>query len=673
MYGTTNVFIRWSFWIGYLLLAQAISATVYAQTTTQDQRYTDSLEAIVQRTGEDTAKAAALNQLSDYWSEKDSGRAVGYAHRALALSQKDRYYTAASHFFLGGAYFYLDSEKSKSEYLRVINLLQKDSTPRALSLLARAWHNYGALLQRSDDDKAYMEILLTHTIPLALAARDTLRVGLDYFGVAQVFSNIHDYDKAIDYYELAIHTLSSLSVRGTELASCYTNLAKMYLYKKDFPPAKPYLDSAKQILSTLPPSFDEVDYLMTSGMYYFHRHQWKDAFDALDQALSLAETLHLPYAANSVLFQKFKALTEAKRYAEAKDVLLQVYRDSISNHNAANRLMFLYNLAQTDAKMGHMHNAYDWLSQYATLADTLNSQKINSDIAGLEIKYESEKKQREILSLQNENKQQQLILQQSRFTTYLLITGIILLLLICAIILLLYRNRKRRALQEARLYQQQLKQIEQDHQLRVYNALLEGQEQERRRMARDLHDGLGGMLAGVKLKLSDIAENQQSGNDMELYKVINQLDNSVQELRRIARNMMPETLIRFGVVTALRELCSSLQTPSLRIEFQAYQLSEKIPQSVQITIYRIVQELLTNAVKHGQPSNILVQCSQNEDRVFITVEDDGQGFDATAPQLGKGIGLSNIQTRINYLDGKLDIQAKPGEGTIVNVEVNASE
>lgn len=668
-----NTILRVNYFIWLVLLWQAIASNALAQSPAQERHYNDSLEVMLQAARQDTQKAAILNQLSDYWSEKDAAKSVNYALRSLQLSKGYTYSTAAAHFYLGGAYFDTNIERSKKEYLLAIALLKKDSSRVALSLLGRAWHNYGALLQRQDSSKAYMDILLNYTIPLARAAKDTLREGIDYYSIGQVFNNVLDYDKAIAYYNQAIRLLSMLDKRGNELATCYTDIAKAYIYKKNYSPAKPYLDSAWKILAGLPPSYDHEDYFTTSGMYYYHMHQWKQAFTALDKALSLARSLRLPYEVNSVLFQEYNAFTEAKRYAEAKKVLLKVYQAPVSIANPENRIMFLYNLAQTDARMGNMKGAYNWLQQYAELADSINYKKMRSDITGLEIKYQSEKKQREILSLQNENKRQQLGLQENRFLNYLLVAGMLFLLLICLIILMLYRNKKRSALQEARLYQEQINQVEQAQQLKVYDAMLAGQEQERSRLARDLHDGLGGMLAGVKLKLSDIVENHQQSNDMELYKVVSQLDNSVLELRRIARNMMPETLIRFGLETALKELCDSLQTPSLRIEFQSYHLRKDIPQPVQITIYRIVQELLTNALKHAQASAVLVQCSQNENRMFITVEDDGEGFDVKLPQHNKGLGLSNIQNRINYLKGKIEIQSSPGEGTTVNVEVNANE
>lgn len=159
----------------------------------------------------------------------------------------------------------------------------------------------------------------------------------------------------------------------------------------------------------------------------------------------------------------------------------------------------------------------------------------------------------------------------------------------------------------------------------------------------------------------------------EIRKAIAQLDGSIDELRRIARNMMPETLLRFGMKTALKELCDSLLTPSLQVEFQSYQLSENLPEVVQMNVYRIIQELITNAIKHGKASNILVQCSQNGSRIFITVEDNGSGFEQDKWHFKGGIGLKNNKNRIDYLQGKLEIESSVDEGTIVNVEVNVYE
>jgi two-component system, NarL family, sensor kinase len=191
-------------------------------------------------------------------------------------------------------------------------------------------------------------------------------------------------------------------------------------------------------------------------------------------------------------------------------------------------------------------------------------------------------------------------------------------------------------------------------------------------LAGDLHDGLGGMLARVKINLSKLATHNHEPTTMtpDLNKVIDQLDNSVNELRRIARNMMPESLVSLGLEAALNDMCTSLTSDTTHINFQAFDISNAIAKDTQSTIYRIVQELLTNAIRHAKASQIVVQCSQNGNAFFITVEDNGIGFDAKAIHLKNGIGLSNVKSRVDYLGGKIDIASAVGDGTTINVELN---
>ena len=202
--------------------------------------------------------------------------------------------------------------------------------------------------------------------------------------------------------------------------------------------------------------------------------------------------------------------------------------------------------------------------------------------------------------------------------------------------------------------------------------MLDGEEHERERVARDLHDGLGGMLAGVKIGLSGWTNtNTDLSEDKDLHRIINQLDSSVSELRRIARNLLPETLLKFGLEIALKDLCEFYMRDGLHIDFQPFDIGKAIPLSIQLNIYRIVQELISNAVKHAQASNIMLQCSQNEDVFFITFEDDGRGFDIGVLAEKKGMGLDNLKNRITFLKGKFEIQSVINEGTTVNIELNS--
>ena len=156
----------------------------------------------------------------------------------------------------------------------------------------------------------------------------------------------------------------------------------------------------------------------------------------------------------------------------------------------------------------------------------------------------------------------------------------------------------------------------------------------------------------------------------DIYKVIEQLDGSVTELRRIARNMMPESLLQLGLEVSLRDMCDALNSPATSVEFQAFSINAALPKETQITVYRIVQELLANAIRHANATEILVQCSQNENTFYITLEDNGRGFDTSMLPLQKGIGISNVKNRVDFLKGKMDINSTPAQGTTVNIEFN---
>ena len=153
---------------------------------------------------------------------------------------------------------------------------------------------------------------------------------------------------------------------------------------------------------------------------------------------------------------------------------------------------------------------------------------------------------------------------------------------------------------------------------------------------------------------------------------LDMIDTSIKELRRVAHNMMPEALVKFGLDTALRDFCNDInQSGALKVNYQSIGMQQTtIDQTAAITIYRIVQELLNNIMKHAAAKNAIVQLSKTDDLLSLTVEDDGKGFDTSILRAARGIGWGNIQTRVEYLKGKTDIQSAPEKGTSVHIEMN---
>jgi two-component system, NarL family, sensor kinase len=161
-------------------------------------------------------------------------------------------------------------------------------------------------------------------------------------------------------------------------------------------------------------------------------------------------------------------------------------------------------------------------------------------------------------------------------------------------------------------------------------------------------------------------------NQQAFERSMDMLDSSIKEMRRVAHNMMPEALVRFGLCTALKDFCNDInQSGALKVNYQCIGLEGySLDQTVSITLYRIVQELINNTMKHAQAKSAIVQVTKVNDQLSITVEDDGKGFDTSILKENMGIGWMNIQNRVDFLKGKLDITSRESEGTSVQIELN---
>ncbi len=311
---------------------------------------------------------------------------------------------------------------------------------------------------------------------------------------------------------------------------------------------------------------------------------------------------------------------------------------------------------------GRYKEAYDYFEKYSAVNDSLTKGEAAKEFSEREARYQAEKKEARI-------QLQEAAISRKSTINYILIGSVVALLLI---FLLTWRNYSHsRKLQQARIDE-----FEKEKQLAATEAVLKGEEQERTRLAKDLHDGLGGMLSGIKYSFQNMKENLilTPENALAFERSIDMLDSTIREMRRVAHNMMPEVLVKYGFDTALKEFCSEIDRSGvIRARYQSIGMENAtIERSAAITVYRIVQELVNNAVKHAASENVLVQAhfSPAEKLLTLTVEDDGKGFDASMLSTAEGIGWNNIRNRVDFLKGRIDIDSAPGKGTSVLIEMN---
>jgi two-component system NarL family sensor kinase len=637
----------------FILLLTLSLANAQQLLPMAEKDYADSLEKVLRSGPSDSNRGAAGYLLSDYWRSRDTAKSKQYLTQGLRLAGNYPYLRALYHFYEGQYYFNTDKPRAAQAFQEALTALSSYTTPAARNSMAASWLNYALMVRNEKGDGFVTDILLNRSIPLSQQAGDPEKTAHYYVQLATLLMNNARFDKAEAYNRKAIDLLESKRSSSTTLLFAYLSATSTCIYDSKNAEAKIFLDKARQLLLPFPESINYPDYYYNEGLYYVAVGKFGEALASLDKGIGLARKYHQGSLLQILLFRKYEAYLEQKDYRKAKNFLMGLVSDGSLMAEANNRRTMYAQLARTNEYLGDMKEAYHWSSRYGQLSDSLHGVQLKEKIAQLEARYQNSENQKTIAALQQEKARAQLSAKNSRLFNWLLGTACLLLLVTAAFSWSFVRNQKKM------------------QQLKVTRAMLEGEERERRRIAQDLHDGLGGMLAGVKINLSGLADGRQEPpHDPGLNKIIDQLDTSIGELRHIARNMMPETLLKYGLVTALKDLCEFYMRENMRIVFQPFNINTALPLPLQINIYRIVQEIVANAVRHAQAKNIILQCSQNDPGFFITVEDDGLGFDQEELRHKKGMGLTNVRSRVDYMRGKMEIISGKGEGTTVNIELN---
>jgi signal transduction histidine kinase len=259
---------------------------------------------------------------------------------------------------------------------------------------------------------------------------------------------------------------------------------------------------------------------------------------------------------------------------------------------------------------------------------------------------------------------------------YLSIAGLVLLGFIAFLLLYINQTRKTQlARKTSELQTEQIKRLETEKQNIILDSMLKGEEQERSRVAKDLHDGVGSLLSGVKLSLSSMQGNLIVDSDQAsvFERSLRQLDDAIREMRRVAHNMMPEALIQKGLLSAISGLCAGIvESGGPKVHFEQYGLEDRLPSSYEVILYRLVQEMINNALKYSSARQIIIQLSRQGNTLTLVCEDDGRGFDPALWENSSGIGFYTMKSRIEYLNGKVHLQTTPETGTSFLIEFQLS-
>lgn len=375
----------------------------------------------------------------------------------------------------------------------------------------------------------------------------------------------------------------------------------------------------------------------------------------------------------AIFYQKayletFKQIYDQKNTALGKKLELQYEREKQKQQ--------LLRLQLASEKQEQRLKEMSWQSlQQVQKLENLELLKENQ-FRKLELtEIENSKKAQELRlsQLESFNRKQEIDLYKDRMdykekinTFYVGLTASVSLLLI--LLLYAYFQRAKGIKQKEKLHLLEMEKVRQDSKISNLTVMLEGQEQERGRIARDLHDGLGSLLSGTKMNLFLLKDTSQDQHQPQIERSMEQIDIAVDELRRVAHNLMPDLLLNYGLQETLMEYVSRMTTPELDVDVQFLHYSDQLPLESQLLVYRIVQELVNNAVKHAGAEQIIIQFIENESDYAIIVEDDGKGFDTSLLNYSHSAGFHNIRSRVEFLKGTMNMESQINIGTSIEIK-----
>lgn len=474
-----------------------------------------------------------------------------------------------------------------------------------------------------------------------------------------LYMQMGQYDKAIVFGQKAVQQSRQVKMPYF-LAQTLNNLSMSYSGKRMPEKAEPLLNEALAISKMLGNTNMEASILLNlsevslaTGNYEALKknsergHLLSHEIGSLESEATSLKALSIYYL-HSNNFSKSRQLLEESIAISKKNNFKKEYASAL-------KIFSNLSFAMGDLDAGEKYN-----QQSEDILGEMIIDIISEKSANLEKKYETEKKD-------NQLQLQKIQLQRKVTVNRMLVLSAIILLVISLLSYMTYKQKQK-------LQQQRIIELETEKQLEATEAVLKGEEQERTRLAKDLHDGLGGMLSGIKYSLTTMKGNlvMTPENQQAFERSIDMLDSSIKEMRSVAHNMMPEAVIRFGLNTALNDFCNDInQSGALKVNYQSLGMEDiSIDTTVAITLYRILQELLNNVMKHAQARTAIVQITNSNNILSVTFEDDGKGFDTNILKTNKGIGWASVQNRVEFLKGRLDIRSKAGEGTSVQIELN---
>lgn len=523
---------------------------------------------------------------------------------------------------------------------------------------ADTFNNLGIVYDELGDPKRSLEYYFeARKIYESLGNKSKIAMVLSNIGV--VLKEQREYEKVIGLYNQALRIYKELNDEFG-IAAIHANLGSVFYFTQQYDSALYYsVLSTEQfreqkIMQFLPTT------LSSAAQAYRKLGKLNEAKISLLEAKLLNEQFDNKFDLAEVLINLASIYRIEGDFSEAKSLAVKAL--NLAETIEAKKLMMdaHFELSTIEENRLNFGAALSEFKLYSQQKDSLFQQDKTQQMAELETQYETGKKEQQIVQLQNETLTKDFELQRTRSIVWWIIVSIIILSLIA--FLVLKRNQFQSKLQHLREYEELQRQR--------FSAVIEAEETERARVARDLHDGIGQLLSSAKLSLTAVTLPDQDAQGQLLENSIQVLNQATQEVRAISHNLMPITLMQLGLKEALQDMTDKINgSKLLSIRFGMVGIEGRLDGSIEVAIYRIIQELINNMIKHSKADLIELNLKVLDNMLHLSISDNGVGFEKEEIAKSKGLGWKSILSRIAMLKGSIDIDAQSGKGSKISIQL----
>ncbi|CAG0976739.1 Signal transduction histidine-protein kinase/phosphatase DegS [Flavobacteriales bacterium] len=589
-----------------------------------------------------------------------SEKAIEYGNKAISLAKQINYKKGLAQAYNDqGIIFYDIQEYEKCLYNYKAALQIRKQLNDSVGIAA-LYNKMALIYQRKADwvnSFEYQKLALD--LYEKLNMKRELALVLSNIGILHY--DIRNYSEALKWYNKSVAICKEINFT-TALTRSYLNIGNVYYTQKEYNKAEDYFLLAEK-QSRENNDIEALSIILNNiGALYKETEKKQKAFPYLLEAFELREKLNDRRGMIATLVNIASLHIYFNQYNEAVIKLKQA--ESISKQiDAKTELPGLYsNLSLVYEKLGKYKEALEAQRLLTIYRDSLVNENLIEKITEMSTKYETEKKEKENLKLLSENKIKDLRIQQEQKQrkSIFLFSGAGFLFLIIFFALLISRNNiKKKSELELKISEQQALRLKE---------VIEAEEKERKRIAQELHDGLGQLLSSAKLNVSSLEEDIEP-DDKEIFgNALNLIDEAVHEVRNISHNLMPATLTRYGLVKAIEEQVRKINSSNKVEIFFENNVNNRINETIEVALYRIVQEVVNNMIKHSQANTIKILLSQQHSKGILVISDNGKGFDTKLIEQSKGIGWKNIYSRAAIINATINVTSATDKGTQVEID-----